>query len=256
MQQLQGKNVLITGASSGIGMACAESFAREGANLLLCARRFEIITDLATQLQNAYHIKTHVFQCDVRDHVAIKKQLSDLPDQWKTIDVLINNAGLAAGMDTVQEANVQDWADMIDTNLNGLLYMTREISPQMVVRQSGHIINIASISGHQVYPKGAVYCATKHAVVAFSQGLRMDLSGSQVRVSVISPGAVETEFSLVRLKGDANRAAAVYEGFEPLKAEDIADAVLYCATRPLHVNVSEIIVMPTAQAAVGMIAKS
>ncbi|MCX7125788.1 MAG: SDR family NAD(P)-dependent oxidoreductase, partial [Gammaproteobacteria bacterium] len=247
---LKNKVILITGASSGIGMACAESFAREGANLLLCARRFEIIADLAEKLQSTYHVKTHVFQCDVRDHAAIKKQLSDLPDQWKTIDVLINNAGLAAGMDTIPEANVQDWEDMIDTNLKGLLYMTREISAQMLARKSGHIINIASISGYDVYPKGAVYCATKHAVVALSKGLRMDLLGSQVRVSVISPGAVETEFSLVRLKGDANRAAAVYEGFEPLKAEDIADAVLYCATRPLHVNVSEIIVMPTAQAAV------
>ncbi|MCX7121337.1 MAG: SDR family NAD(P)-dependent oxidoreductase [Gammaproteobacteria bacterium] len=252
---LKNKIILITGASSGIGMSCAEGFAKAGSRLLLCARRLDIITDLAEKLKREQGVEAHVFQCDVRDYTMIKKQLAALPSEWKTVDVLINNAGLAAGLETIQEADVQDWEDMIDTNLKGLLYMTREISPQMVQRKSGHIINITSISGHQVYPKGGVYCATKHAVVALSEGLRMDLLGTNVRVSMVSPGAVETEFSLVRMKGDVDRAAAVYEGWTPLKSADIADAVLYCASRPLHVNVSEILVMPTAQAAVGMIAK-
>jgi len=191
----------------------------------------------------------------VRDQAQIKQQLLALPNEWKAVDVLINNAGLAAGLEPTQEADTADWEAMIDTNVKGLLYMTREILPQMIARNVGHIINVGSISGHQVYPKGGVYCATKFAVNAISLGLRMDLMGTPVRVSVVSPGAVETEFSVVRFKGDAARASAVYDGFAPLQADDIADAILYCATRPLHVNVSEILVMPTAQAAAGMIAK-
>ena len=236
-------------------MACAESFAQAGANLLLCARRMAIIKTVAEQLQTKYAIKTHVFDCDVRDHEMIKTQLAQLPEAWRTVDILINNAGLAAGMDGIHEGNVSDWEDMINTNVKGLLYMTREVVPQMVARESGHVINIGSIASHQVYPKGVVYCATKHAVSALTQGLHMDLLGKNVRVSMVSPGAVETEFSLVRFKGDAKKAAAVYEGWTPLHATDIADAVLYCATRPANVNVSEMVVMPTAQAAVGMVAK-
>ena len=252
---LKNKIILITGASSGIGAACAEQFAKAGAQLILCARRVEIINNLAEQLKKQFQTQTHCIELDVRDHHQIKKQLSALPEKYKNIDILVNNAGLAAGSDTIQDANIQDWEDMIDTNVKGLLYMTREILPQMVAKNAGHIINIGSIAGHSLYSKGVVYCATKHAVKALSEGLRMDLFGTKVRVSSVDPGAVETNFSNVRFKGDEKKAAAIYAGFDPLKAEDIADAVLYCATRPLHVNVADIIVMPTAQAAIGMIAR-
>src|SRR3990167_1906581 len=240
MTILKNKIVLITGASSGFGLACAEKFAKAGAHLLLCARRENLLESLAKRLQETYAIKTHFFVCDVRDRKDIQKKLHALPNDWKQVDILINNAGLAAGMDTIQESDTDDWDAMIDTNIKGLLYMTREILPQMVARKSGHIINLGSIASHQVYPKGAVYCATKHAVSALSLGLRMDLMGSNIRVSQVSPGAAETEFSLVRLKGDAARAKSVYEGYLPLQAEDVADAVLYAASCPPHVNISEI----------------
>lgn len=256
MISLKNKTILITGASSGIGMACAEAFSKIGAKLLLCARRVDVLKKLSVSLEEKYHVKTHIFQCDIRNFAQIKSTLKALPFEWQHVDILINNAGLAAGMESIQEANVQDWEVMIDTNIKGLLYMTREILPQMVARKAGHIINLGSIASHQVYPKGSVYCATKFAVDAFSTGLRMDLLGTNVRVSQISPGAVETEFSLVRFKGDAAKAKSIYEGYIALKAEDIANAVLYAASCPLHVNVSEIIIMPTAQAAAGMVAKT
>ncbi len=252
---LKNKIVLITGASSGIGTACAEQFAAAGCKLLLCARRVDIINDLADTLQKKYHTKTHVFQLDVRDHIAVITQLAALPAPWKNIDILVNNAGLAAGLDLMQDANMQDWEDMINTNIKGLLYMTREVLPQMIAKNSGHIVNIGSIAGHTTYPKGVVYCATKQAVKTISEGLRMDLFGTKIRVSSVDPGAVETNFSHVRFKGDKARAASVYEGFEPLVANDIADAILYCTTRPPHVNVSDIIIMPTDQAAATMIAR-
>jgi len=252
---LRNKIVLITGASSGIGEACAHGFAKAGATLILSARRIDIIQKLAEQLKQRYQTEVQCVELDVLDHAQIKKQLSTLPENLKHIDVLINNAGLAAGLSSVQEGDVTDWETMIDTNIKGLLYMTREILPGMVAREEGHIINIGSISGHTVYPNGVVYCATKHAVKALSQGLRMDLLGTKIRVSSVDPGAVETNFSLVRYKGDVERARKVYEGFDPLRAQDIAEAVLFCATRPPHVNVSEMIVMPTDQAAVHMIAR-
>lgn len=252
---LQNKTVLITGASSGIGAACAEQFAKAHAQLILCARRIEIMNALAEKLKKQFQIEIFCMQLDVKNYSEIKKQLSALPEKFKNIDILINNAGLAAGRDAVQNSDVNDWEEMINTNVKGLLYMTREILPQMIARNSGHIINIGSIAGHSVYPQGAVYCATKFAVKVFSEGLRMDLLGTAIRVSTVDPGAVETNFSNVRFKGDTERAAKVYEGFEPLRASDIADAIFYCATRPAHVNVSEILVMPTAQVAVGMIAR-
>lgn len=252
---LKNKTILITGASSGIGAACAESFAKASAKLILCARRVEIVAELAQMLKSKYQAEIYVFPLDVRDKSQIKKQLSSLPEAFKNIDILLNNAGLAAGLDAIQEANIQDWEDMIDTNVKGLLYMTREILPQMIAKNTGHIINIGSIAGHTVYPKGVVYCATKHAVKVLSEGLRMDLYGTKIRVSSVDPGAVETEFSVVRFKGDVDRAAKIYEGFMPLHATDIADAVLYCATRPPHVNIADMIVMPTAQAALTMIAR-
>jgi len=253
---LKNKIILITGASSGIGAACAEQFAKAGAKLVLCARRVEVVAELASELKSKYHAEIYVFPLDVRDKVQVKKQLSSLPESFKNIDILVNNAGLAAGLDAVQDADVQDWEDMIDTNVKGLLYMTREILPKMIAKNTGHIINIGSIAGHTVYPKGVVYCATKHAVKVLSEGLRMDLLCTKIRVSSVDPGAVETEFSTVRFKGDADRAAKIYEGFIPLQAADIADAVLYCATRPPHVNIADMIVMPTAQAGISMIARN
>jgi 3-hydroxy acid dehydrogenase/malonic semialdehyde reductase len=253
---LKDKIILITGASSGIGMACANYFAKVGAKLLLCARRVDILDQLAAQLRSKYTVEVHTFKLDIRLHSEVKLALQNLPDSWKNVDILINNAGLAAGLDPVQEGNVQDWEDMIDTNIKGLLYITREILPQMVEKNSGHIINIGSIAGHQVYPNGVVYCATKFAVNALSSGLRMDLFGKKIRVTTIDPGAVETNFSAVRFKGDAKRAAAVYKGMQALTPDDIADAVLYCASCPPHVNISEVIIMPTDQAAATMVARS
>ncbi len=245
---LKDKIVLITGASSGIGAACAKQFAQMGVKLLLCARRFEQVNELAQQLMAEHGIVAHAFQLDIRQSTQVIDAINTLPHQWLAIDVVINNAGLAAGLDSVQEGVIQDWEDMIDTNIKGLLYVTRAIVPTMVARNSGHIINIGSIAGHQVYPKGAVYCATKHAVKALSEGLRLDLFGTKIRVSTVSPGAVETNFSLVRFKGDIKRAEAVYEGASALTGDDVADAVIYCATRKPHINISEVLIMPTDQA--------
>ena len=249
---LKNKVVFITGASSGIGTACARQFAAMGAKLLLCARRLDVLNGLATQLRHEHGVDVYTFSLDVRQRANVTELLTALPDQWKQIDILINNAGLAAGLDLIQEGDIQDWDDMIDTNIKGLLYVTKGVLPQMVARNAGHIINIGSIAGHQGYPKGAVYCATKQAVNALSNGLRLDLFGTKVRVSTVDPGAVETNFSTVRFKGDTERAEAVYHGMEPLKPDDVADAVIYCATRPPHVNISEIIIMPTAQASTTM----
>jgi NADP-dependent 3-hydroxy acid dehydrogenase YdfG len=255
MLALKNKIVLITGASSGIGAACAAQFAQSGAKLLLCARRTAPIIELAGKLQQQYDTASHVFELDIRDAAAVSTAWQSLPDAWKAVAVLVNNAGLAAGLDNLQEGNIQDWDEMIDTNVKGLLYVTRIVLSGMTARNAGHIINIGSVAGHTVYPKGAVYCATKHAVNAISDGLRMDLLGKNIRVSSVDPGAVETNFSLVRFKGDSARAASVYAGMQPLSAEDVADEVVYCATRPAHVNVSKILLMPTDQAAATMIAR-
>lgn len=255
MTMLKNKIVFITGASSGIGTACAHHFAKAGAKLLLCARRMNVLHDIATQLQSEYDVEVHAFKLDVREHLDVKEALKALPEKWHKVDILINNAGLAAGLDTIQEGNVTDWDDMIDTNIKGLLHVTREVLPQMVARNSGHIINIGSIAGHETYPKGAVYCATKYAVNALTNGLRMDLFGTKIRVSTVDPGAVETNFSAVRFKGDTKRAAAVYEGIDALTPNDIADTVLYCASRPAHINISEVIIMPTDQASATMVSR-
>ena len=252
---MKDKIVLITGASSGIGLACAKQFASSGAKLLLCARRLDDLKALAAQLLRDYGAQSHVFALDVRQGMSVNNVLTHLPNEWKKIDLLINNAGLAAGLDPIQTSDLQDWEDMIDTNMKGLLYVTRAVLPQMIERDEGHIINIGSVAGHEVYPKGAVYCATKHAVNVITKGLRCDLFGTKVRVSTVDPGAVETHFSLVRFKGDEQRAAAVYEGMTPLTPEDVADAVFYCATRPAHVNINEIIMMPTDQVSVTMISR-
>ena len=248
MINLSNKIVLITGASAGIGKACAEAFAKEGASLILTARRIAKLNKISASLKKKYGIKVFTTQLDVRDKDAVKSMVFSLPGEWKKIDILINNAGLARGLSDIDEGSYDDWDEMIDTNIKGLLYVSREIIPLMVKRKKGHVINIGSIAGHQVYPKGNVYNATKFAVNALSKTMRLDLYQKDVRVSTVDPGMVKTEFSLVRFRGDNERAKKVYEGLFPLNPEDIADAVIYCATRPLHVNIDEIIIMPAIQA--------
>lgn len=252
MTDLRTKIVCITGASSGIGEACARAFARAGARLLLCARRLERLDALAPELRELGSPETMTFALDVRDREAVAERFATLPESWRRIDILVNNAGLSRGLDTIQEGNIQDWEEMIDTNVKGLLYVSRAVLPGMVERGSGHLINIGSIAGHEVYPKGNVYCGTKHAVGAITKGMQLDLLGTGVRASTVDPGMVETEFSQVRFHGDQERASAVYKGLTPLSGDDVADAVLYCATRPAHANVHEMILMPSAQASATM----
>ena len=245
---MKNKIILITGASSGIGEACAKVFAKHGAKLLLCARRHDRIEQLANKLAKEYNSTTHTFQLDVRDHDSVKEKIKSLPKEWRDIDILINNAGLAAGLDKFQDASFEDWETMIDTNIKGLLYVTRAVLPNMLKRNHGHVINIGSLAGHDIYPSGHVYCATKFGVNALTRGLKMDLVDTNIRVSTVNPGMVETEFSEVRFKGDKERAKKVYSGLTPLTASDVADTIFYCASRPAHVNILEVIMTPTAQA--------
>ncbi len=247
---LKNKIALITGASAGIGAACAEVFAREGARLILAARRARKLEKLAADLHAAHGTDCHLLTLDVRDREAVNAAIAGLPANWESIDILVNNAGLSRGLDKVQEGDAADWEEMIDTNIKGLLWMSRAVLPGMIARDKGHVINLGSIAGRQVYPGGNVYCATKFAVRALNQGLRIDLMGTKVRCSSVDPGMVETEFSEVRFHGDKERAASVYKTFPPLQAVDIAETILFCATRPEHVNIQEILVMPTDQAAV------
>lgn len=240
--------VLITGASSGIGAACANIFAQAGAKLILAARRQEKLEQLAEQLGKDYDCESYLLPMDVCDLSQVQSALSNLPETWSNIDILINNAGLSRGLDKVQEASIQDWEEMIDTNIKGLLYVTRTILPGMITRGRGHIINIGSIAGHQTYPGGSVYCATKAAVKSISEGLKQDLLGTPVRVSSVDPGMVETDFSAVRFRGDTERANKVYQGLIPLTPDDVADVIFFCATRSPHVNINEVIMMPTDQA--------
>lgn len=250
---LNHQTVLITGASSGIGAACAKVYAQAGTRLILAARRLDRLTQLATELTQQFNIETHLLQLDVCDQAQVEATLQGLPDEWAAVDVLINNAGLSRGLDKLYQGAIQDWEEMIDTNVKGLLYVTRALVPGMVSRGRGHVVNIGSIAGHQTYPGGGVYCATKAAVRALSEGLRMDLLGTPVRVSAIDPGMVETEFSQVRFHGDTERAEAVYRNTTPLSADDVAEIVLFCTTRPAHVNISDIIVFPTDQASATLV---
>ncbi len=247
MQAVKDKIVLITGASSGIGEACAYVFAEAGARLILTARRSPRLSALKTQLEQQFKADIMLLTFDVRDRPSITIALDSLPPEWQAIDILINNAGLSRGLDKLHEGNIQDWEEMIDTNVKGLLYMTRAIAPGMVARGRGHVINLGSIAGHETYPRGNVYCATKAAVRAISEGLKQDLLGTPVRVSSVDPGLVDTEFSQVRFHGDTERAKTVYADMVPLTAQDVAEVILFCATRPAHVNVSEVLVLPTDQ---------
>jgi len=247
MLSLQNQIVLITGASSGIGEACARVFAQAGAKLILAARRQERLDQLAAQLSKDVG-SIHLLPLDVRDRASVESALATLPASWASVDILINNAGLSRGLDKLQAGSFADWEEMIDTNIKGLLYFTRLIVPGMVSRGQGHVVNIGSIAGHQTYPSGNVYCATKAAVRVISEGLKQDLLGTPVRVSSVDPGLVETEFSQVRFHGDTERAKKVYQGLTPLSSADVADVVFFCVTRPAHVNISEVVLMPTDQA--------
>ncbi len=253
MNKLENKTVLITGASAGIGKACAEAFADANANLLLAARRVERLNEFAEELVSKHGIKVKTIKLDVRNRDEVINTLSSLDDEWKNIDVLINNAGLARGFSKIYEGKIDDWEEMIDTNIKGLLYVTRQVLPKMVEQQSGHIINIGSVAGHETYPLGNVYAATKFAVNALTKSIRMDVLDKNIKVSTVDPGLVETEFSVVRFSGDEEKASNVYKGIIPLTAEDIADAVLFCATRAEHVNINEIILTPLAQASPTMV---
>lgn len=242
------KTALITGATSGIGEACAHLFAQQGYRLILVARREDRLSDVAKHFGDKYAIEIKTLVADVRDKVKLSEVLETLPEVWKNIDVLINNAGLSKGLDPIDKGNTDDWDTMIDTNVKGLLYVTKIVSNWMVNLKKGHIINIGSIAGQEVYPNGNVYCATKHAVDALNKGMRIDLLPYGIKVTAINPGMVETEFSQVRFNGDAEKAKKVYDGLDPLLAQDIAEAIWFAVSRPPHVNINDMLIMPTAQA--------
>ncbi len=239
---------LITGVTSGIGKASAEIFARNGYDLIITGRRKERLETFSNELKRLFNVKVIALNFDVRKLKEVQNHLSSLPNEWKKIDVLLNNAGLAAGLSSIQEGNIDDWENMIDTNIKGLLYVTRHIAPLMIENGKGHIINVASLAGKQTYPNGNVYCATKFAVDALSQSMRIDMIQHGIRITNIAPGMVETEFSLVRFKGDADRAGKVYENIKPLCSKDVAEIIFWCASRPAHVNINDVVITPTAQA--------
>ncbi len=239
--------VLITGATSGIGLACAERFASTGDDLIITGRRLERLNDLQTSLQSKYNIKCHIACFDVQDKEAVFSSIENLPGDFKNIDILINNAGLALGRDHFQDADLCDWETMIHTNISGLVYVSRAVIPAMIKQKKGHIINLGSIAGNEVYEKGNMYCATKFAVHAMSKSMRIDLLKHNIKVTTIEPGAVNTEFSLVRFKGDRETADKVYDNFTPLTPEDIAGSIFFCASLPPHVCINELVITPTAQ---------
>ena len=248
MANIKEQVVFITGASSGIGAACARAFAEEGVALVLTARRLDRLQAMEADLLEAGAAAVHVAGLDVRDRKAVQAMVDGLPERFRNVSILVNNAGLSRGLDKLHECEIDDWEEMIDTNVKGLLYVDRAVVPGMVERESGMVIHIGSIAGSQVYPGGNVYCATKHAVRALSHGLRIDLLGTGVRVVSIDPGLVDTEFSQVRYHGDSRKAKMTYIGMTPLAAEDVADAVLFAATRPERVQVAEMLLLPTDQA--------
>jgi 3-hydroxy acid dehydrogenase/malonic semialdehyde reductase len=247
------KIALITGATAGIGEACAQLFAREKYNLVLTGRRLNRLEKLAVSLKKKYDTEVAVCSFDVRDREQVASNFESLPAKWKKVDVLINNAGLSQGLDPIQNGSLDDWDTMIDTNIKGLLYVSKVVSNWMIANGKGHIVNLGSIAGKEVYANGNVYCATKAAVDALSKGMRIDLLAHGIKVTAIHPGAVETEFSEVRFHGDKERAKKVYDGFEPLAANDIAETIWFVVTRPKHVNINDMLIMPTAQASATII---
>lgn len=244
---------LITGATSGIGKACAELLARKGYSLILCGRREDRLEKLKSDLKTRYNASSHILCFDVRNRDEVSKVFNGLDSSWRKIGVLINNAGLAMGLSSFENGSLDHWDAMIDTNIKGLLYVSRQVVPMMIEAGSGHVVNVGSIAGKEIYANGNVYCATKHAVDALSKSMRLDLSKYPVKVSAIHPGAVETEFSIVRFEGDEEKAARVYEGFENLLADDVAEGVWFMLNRPEHVNINEMTIMPTAQPMAGVI---
>lgn len=240
------KTALITGATSGIGKSTAIRFALEGFKLILCGRRLERLDQLKNEL--SVETSVHILNFDVRKKDDVFEKIASLPEEFRDIDILVNNAGNAHGLDSIQDGDMDDWDAMLDINVKGLLYVSKAIIPGMIERQTGHIINIGSTAGKEVYPKGNVYCASKHAVDAINQGMRIDLNGNGIRVGAVNPGLTETEFSDVRFKGDSNKAEKIYQGFKALQPEDIADIIHFVVTRPYHVNIADLTVMPTAQA--------
>ena len=242
------KTALINGASSGIGLATAKKLAESGINLIITARRKDKIEALAKELIEKYKVNVLTLTFDIRSYDEVKNAIESLPSEWADIDILVNNAGLAVGLAPIHKGEVDDWERMIDTNIKGLLYITRLVTPRMVERKTGHIINLSSIAGKHTYPNGNVYCATKHAVDSLSKAMRLDLLDYNIKVTQICPGAVETEFSIVRFKGDESRAKQVYDGYESLVAEDIAEAISFAVSAPAHVDIQDMLIMPTAQA--------
>lgn len=242
------KITLITGATSGVGRSCAYIFAKNNHDLILTGRRKDRLDEISGELKSRYGINVLSLSFDIRDNEAVKNAVLSLPPEWKNIETLINNAGLAVGLNSIQDGDIDDWEKMIDTNIKGLLYVSRAVLPLFVEQNSGHVINIGSIAGKEVYPNGNVYCATKHAVDAITKAMRIDLVKHGIKVTQVAPGAVETEFSIVRFKGDRDRANDVYDGYQPLLPNDIANAVHFVATLPAHVNINDLVIMPTAQA--------
>ncbi len=249
------KTILITGATSGFGKACARSFAHEGHRLILTGRRADRLATEAHNLLAMYGVEVLTLNFDVRNRDAVKKAIDGIPSEWRSIDILINNAGLAAGSDLLQDGDIDDWEAMIDTNVKGLLYVTKFVFPLLAQSTCPHIVNIGSIAGKEVYLKGNVYCASKFAVDALTRGMRIDMLSQGIKVSQVSPGAVETEFAQVRFKGDMEAVANVYKGYKPLEAEDIAGAVLWITSLPPHVNINDLVIMPTAQASPGYVSR-
>jgi NADP-dependent 3-hydroxy acid dehydrogenase YdfG len=249
------KTILITGATSGIGKACAYQFAANDHRVILTGRRMERLQEIKSALEIQFQAQVYILQFDIRNQQEVESAIASIPYEWSHIDILINNAGLAVGLNKIHEGLIDDWNRMIDTNIKGLLYVTRAISPAMVARKSGHIINIGSIAGKETYPLGNVYCATKYAVDSLSKAMRVELVEFGIKVTQLAPGAVETEFSNVRFKGDDAKAESVYNGYQPLTPEDIADAAYYCANLPEHVNINDMVIMPFAQASTSVFHK-
>lgn len=245
--KLLNKIALITGTTSGIGKACALALAHQGVSIIATGRRKLELETLADEIRKL-KVRCHTIELDVRDYESIKKHLHDLPPEWQQIDILINNAGLALGLDKLDKGDIDDWNTMIDTNIKGLLYMTKLVLPGMIARNQGHIVNMGSVAGHETYSGGVVYCGTKFAVTAITEGIKKDLLGTAIRATLISPGLVRTEFSEVRFKGDTKKSDAVYQGVTPLSADDIAESILFCLTRPPHMNISEMLILATDQA--------
>ena len=253
MKNLEGKTAFITGASSGFGKATAYRFAKLGMNLIIAARRIDRIDAIAKDLKKKFDVDVYSFKLDVRSYKQVKEKISKLPAKWKKIEVLVNNAGLSRGLNKIQDGVLLDWEEMLDTNVKGLLYVTKEVLPLMLKNGSGHIVNLGSVAGHEVYPGGNVYCASKHAVDAITRSMRMDLLDTPIRVSTVDPGLAETEFSLVRYRGDKKKASLAYKGVRALTAEDVADAIEYAVTRDENMLVAEIILYPKCQASPTMV---